>query len=46
MRILNDTEEPIDFLEALQKLIGQRGEQNDLQSAMTGITPDKSATGN
>jgi bacterioferritin len=46
MRILSDTEELIDFLEAQHKLIEQLGEQNYLQSAMTEIAPDKSATGN
>ena len=46
MKILADTEEHIDFLEAQHKLIEQLGEQNYLQSAMTEIAPDRSATGN
>ncbi len=46
MRILNDTEEHIDFLEAQHQLIAQLGEQNYQKSAMTEIAPDKSATGN
>ena len=46
MEILSDTEEHIDFLEAQFKLIEQLGEANYLQSAMTEIAPDKSATGN
>lgn len=44
--ILADTEEHIDFLEAQFKLIEQLGEPNYLQSAMTEIAPDRSATGN
>jgi bacterioferritin len=44
--ILADTEEHIDFLEAQHKLIEQLGEPNYLQSAMTEIAPDRSATGN
>ena len=46
MRILSDTEEHIDFLENQFKLIEMMGEPNYIQSAMSEIAPDKSATGN
>ena len=46
MEILSDTEEHIDFLENQFKLIEMMGEPNYIQSAMSEIAPDKSATGN